>query len=128
MRLLAAWIGTADLRAPELNDESDIGPIAQALRARAFGRVLLLTDQEAACVRQFETWLRKRTPTPIEIESVRLSGPTNFGDLPKAAVSALDRQFTSTKDKPDLTFISAPARQLWPRSGSSSVKRGMRPS
>ena len=50
MKMLASWIGTADLRAPDLNDESDIGPIAQALAARSFGRVLLLADQQPAQV------------------------------------------------------------------------------
>jgi hypothetical protein len=33
--MLVAWIGTADLRAPDLNDESDVGPIAQAVAARS---------------------------------------------------------------------------------------------
>jgi hypothetical protein len=30
MKILAAWIGTADLRAAEHEDESEVGPIAQA--------------------------------------------------------------------------------------------------
>jgi hypothetical protein len=39
--------GNADLRAPGADDESDLGPVAQALRDRKFDRVLLLATSHA---------------------------------------------------------------------------------
>jgi transcriptional regulator with GAF, ATPase, and Fis domain len=107
MKMLAAWIGTADLRAPDLNDESDVGPIAQALAARSFGRVLLLADQEAAQVSKFEAWLRTRTAAPIDIQRVKLSSPTNFDEIYKAAVWALDGLLARRKPV-ELTFHLSP--------------------
>jgi transcriptional regulator with PAS, ATPase and Fis domain len=108
MKMLASWIGTADLRAPELNDETDIGPIAQALAARSFGRVLLLADQDLAEVSNFATWLRARNSPPLDIQNVKLSSPTNFGEIYKAAVSALDDRLNRLNEKTELTFHLSP--------------------
>jgi hypothetical protein len=58
MKMLVSWIGTADLRAPDLDDETDVGPVAQALATRSFARVLLLADQDADEITKFEAWLR----------------------------------------------------------------------
>jgi hypothetical protein len=74
MKLLVTWVGTADLRAPGLDDESNIGPIAQALAARPFSRVLLPADQEPAQVAKFEDWLRARGSPPIDVQGVKLRG------------------------------------------------------
>jgi transcriptional regulator with PAS, ATPase and Fis domain len=108
MKMLVAWVGTADLRAPDLDDAADVGPIAQALTARCFNRVLLLADQEAAQVSKFETWLRARTSFPIEIQTAKLSSPTNFGEIYRAAVSALDDRLARMKQRTELTFHLSP--------------------
>jgi transcriptional regulator with GAF, ATPase, and Fis domain len=108
MKMLVAWIGTADLRAPDLNDESDIGPIAQALAARSFGRVLLLADQQPAQVSKFEAWLRARKSPPLDIQGVKLSSPTNFGEIYKAAVAALDDRLARINQKTELTLHLSP--------------------
>jgi transcriptional regulator with PAS, ATPase and Fis domain len=108
MKMLVAWVGTADLRAPDLDDEADVGPIAQALTARSFNRVLLLADQEAAQVSKFETWLRARTSLPIEIQTAKLSSPTNFGEIYRAAVAALDDRLARMKQRAELTFHLSP--------------------
>src|SRR5690348_12713239 len=108
MRMLVAWIGTADLRAPDLNNESDVGPIAQSLAARSFGRALLFADQEPAHVSRFEAWLNRRTSTAIDIQRVKLSGPTNFGDIHKAAVRTLDDRLFGISEQVELTFHLSP--------------------
>ncbi len=108
MKILVSWIGTADLRAPDLDDESDVGPIAQALAARSFGRVLLLADQEAAEVSKFEAWLRARTSVPIEIERATLSSPTNFGEIYTVAIAAIDDGLARIKQRAELTFHLSP--------------------
>jgi len=106
--MLVAWVGTADLRAPDLDDEADVGPIAQALTARSFNRVLLLADQEVVQVAKFETWLRARTSFPIEIQTAKLSSPTNFGEIYRAAVAALDDRLARMKQRTELTFHLSP--------------------
>jgi DNA-binding NtrC family response regulator len=108
MKMLVAWIGTADLKAPDLNDESDVGPIAQALTTRTFSRVLLLADQEAARVSRFEVWLQSRRSPPIDIQTVGLSSPTNFDEIYKAAVGALDDRLARIKQRVELTFHLSP--------------------
>jgi transcriptional regulator with GAF, ATPase, and Fis domain len=108
MKMLVAWLGTADLRAPDLGDDADIGPIAQALTARSFGRALLLADQEANRVSKFGAWLRARTSIPIEIQTAKLSSPTNFGEIYKAAIAALDGQLARMKQQTELTFHLSP--------------------
>jgi transcriptional regulator with PAS, ATPase and Fis domain len=108
MKFLAAWIGTADLRAPDLSDEGDVGPIAQALAARSFSHVLLLADQEVAQVSRFEAWLRARTSAEIDVQRVKLSSPTNFGEIYKAASAALDDRLARIKERAELTFHLSP--------------------
>jgi hypothetical protein len=90
MNLMAAWIGNTDLDAADRNDGSDLGPIAQALSERAFEEVLLLADQITARVSKFATWLRARSGAVLTIERVKLSSPTDFGEIYKAATTALD--------------------------------------
>jgi transcriptional regulator with GAF, ATPase, and Fis domain len=108
MNMLVAWLGTADLRAPYLGDEADVGPIAQALGARSFSRALLLADQDAAQVSKFEAWLRARTSLPIEIQTAKLSSPTNFGEIYQTAVATLDDRLARMKQRTELTFHLSP--------------------
>ena len=53
-KVLVAWVGRTDLRAPAESEEVGLGPIAQALDARAFDEVFLLSDYD-------ETDGRRRT-------------------------------------------------------------------
>lgn len=106
--MLVAWIGTADLQAPDLDDDSDVGPIAQALAARSFGRALLLADQPTAQVSKFEAWLSGRASPAIDIQRVKLSSPTNFDEIYKAAIAALDDRLARIKERIELTFHLSP--------------------
>ncbi len=108
MKLLTSWIGTADLLAAEKSDPADEGPVAAALARRKFDEALLLADQSPARVERFAAWLRARTKTAIRIERVRLSGPTDFGDIHKAATSVLDRYLESASPRPRITFHLSP--------------------
>ncbi len=112
MRLLVSWIGNADLRAPEADDKSDIGPVAQAIAARPFDRVLLLADQERSELRSYEGWLRARGPVKsratIKIERVELTSPKNFDEIYSAVTGALDRHLKELGERPELTFHLSP--------------------
>src|SRR3954449_12538328 len=94
MRILVSWIGNADLRAPDALDKSDIGPVAQALEARKFDRVLLLADQEKGALRKYEGWLRAKVVgkarVQLTVERVELTSPTNFDEIYAAVTQTLD--------------------------------------
>ena len=49
-KVLVAWIGKADLRAPAESDQFGIGPIAQALDVRTFDAAFLLSDYDERTV------------------------------------------------------------------------------
>ena len=87
--VLISWIGATDLRAASQNDSTDVGPIARALDARTFDRVVLLYNYEKKKVGPFLQWLGSRTTTPIESHYYVLSSPTNFGEIYEVARQAI---------------------------------------
>ena len=112
MRLLVSWIGTADLRAPRAEDKTDIGPVAQAIEARKFDRILLLADQEPTRLRAYEGWLRARasskTKVALKIERVELTSPTNFDEIYSAVTGTLDAYLKELNGRAELTFHLSP--------------------
>jgi DNA-binding NtrC family response regulator len=112
MRILVSWIGNADLRAPDAVDKSDIGPVAQALEARQFDRVLLLADQEKGALRKYEGWLRStvvgKRRVQLSVRHVELSSPTNFDEIYAAVTQTLDLAIQDLPEQPQLTFHLSP--------------------
>jgi DNA-binding NtrC family response regulator len=112
MRLLVSWIGNADLRAPDAEDKSDIGPIAQAIEARPFDRVLLLADQDKAALRKYEGWLRAKITSKgrvhLNFEHVELTSPTNFDEIYTAVTDTLEKLLREFREQPQLTFHLSP--------------------
>jgi DNA-binding NtrC family response regulator len=112
MRLLVSWIGNTDLRAARAEDKADVGPIAQAIEARKFDRILLLADQEPTRLRVYEGWLRARGSSKpkfaLKIERVELTSPTNFDEIYSAATGALDAYLKELDARPELTFHLSP--------------------
>jgi sigma54-dependent transcription regulator len=109
MRMLVSWIGRADLVAADKSEKVDVGPIAQALGARTYDRVLLLADQGRGEVRKFEAWIRAKTgPAALTIEHVELTSPTNFEQIYSAVTSTLDRYLKQLSTAPRLTFHLSP--------------------
>ena len=94
-RILICWIGNTDLDAATEDKDVGAGPIAQALEARAFDEVCLITNYPKARVVPYLDWLQNRTETPQRLFCEKLSGPTQFGEIYEAAVrvctAALDR-------------------------------------
>lgn len=108
VRILVSWLGTADLKSPDTEDRTDIGPIASTLEARAFDRVLLLADQNPRSVRKYEGWLRARLAgkvgLAVSILRVDLTSPTNFEEIYSAATHCLDEELRGLAERPRLTF------------------------
>ncbi len=90
-KVLVAWLGRTDLRAPTESAEVGIGPVAQALEARAFDEAFLLSDYDERLVSPYLKWLRGRSLVRIEVLNEKLTGPTQFGEIHEAAVRAIRR-------------------------------------
>ncbi len=88
--VLVAWVGSTDLRAPAEENAVGVGPIAQALAARNFDEIVLLSDFERSAVEPYLKWLRTRSSSEVRVEYRPLTGPTNFGEIYRHAVEALE--------------------------------------
>src|SRR5262249_14595341 len=107
-RVLVSWVGKTDLRAPTETATVGLGPIAQALDARTFDEVVLVSDYPEAEVKSFLGWLKQRTSTSIGILFVKLSGPTNFGEIYEAATKACLRALGERRTTTALTCHLSP--------------------
>jgi DNA-binding NtrC family response regulator len=107
-RILLAWIGNADLRAPTESEQVGVGPIAQALEARVFDDAFLLSDYGEKAVIPYSKWLKGRSGARIEILAEKLSGPTQFGEIHEAAVRAIQRALGDRARDTSLTFHLSP--------------------
>lgn len=106
--VLLAWIGKTDLRAPTETEQVGLGPIAQALEARKFDEVYLLSDYGDRVDGHYLKWLRLRTKTKVEVLREPLSGPTQFGEIYEAAVRSAKRAQGSHPSEVNLTFHLSP--------------------
>jgi DNA-binding NtrC family response regulator len=107
-KVLVAWVGKADLRAPIESDQVGIGPIAQALTARAFDEAFLLSDYADKVVQPYLKWLRGQTASRIEIIPEKLSGPTQFGEIYQAGVRAIERALGDRRGETSLSLHLSP--------------------
>jgi len=107
-RVLFAWVGRTDLRAPTESDAVGVGPIAQAVEARDFDEVRLLSDYDRGLVEPYLDWLRTRTKATIEVVYEPLSGPTDFGEIYEAAVRGVRQVVGDRSAKVNLTFHLSP--------------------
>jgi DNA-binding NtrC family response regulator len=107
-KVLLAWIGNADLRAPTESEQVGVGPIAQALEARAFDDAFLLSNYGEKAAIAYLKWLRGRSGACIEILAEKLSGPTQFGEIHEAAVRAVQRALGDRARDTSLTFHLSP--------------------
>ena len=90
-KVLLAWVGMTDLRASKGELNNGLGPVAQAARTRSFTHILLLSDHERKVETSYVEWLKTITEANVRIHHVRLSGPTQFGEIYEGAKSAIAR-------------------------------------
>ncbi|MEO7032380.1 MAG: sigma 54-interacting transcriptional regulator [Polyangiaceae bacterium] len=135
--VLLTWLGATDLRAAKGEASAGLGPVGQAVEARTFDQIVLLTNYEKAEVATFVGWLKKRTSTPIVVRSERLRSPTDYGDIYRAVTRTLEWLTPTLGKKGRLTFHLSPGTPamaiVWillaPRYGAeliqSSKERGV---
>jgi DNA-binding NtrC family response regulator len=107
-KVLVAWVGKTDLRAPSESELVGDGPIAQALDARAFDEVFLLSDYPEPAVAPYLKWLRARTKARVEVVHEPLSGPTQFGEIHEAAVRGVQHALGDRPREVALAFHLSP--------------------
>ena len=84
-RVLVSWIGNTDLKAAASVVDAGVGPIGQALDARQFDEVVLLTNYRKSDVDAYASWVKPRTKAKVVIVSVLLEDPTEFTAVYKLA-------------------------------------------
>lgn len=107
MSILLTWLGNTDLRATESSGSEDRGPILGAIEAMAFDAVHLLSDHGAAKTRAYTQWLGKQTKIPITAHQAKLTSPTSFEEIFRAADGVI---LDIRRDSPSasLTFHLSP--------------------
>jgi transcriptional regulator with GAF, ATPase, and Fis domain len=105
---LLTWIGKADLAASRGEAKAGVGPIGQAVQAREFKDVVLLTDFPEDEITKYVAWLESRTPAKISVRRVKLSGPTNLSEIYPAARDALEDLTSSGKGERRVTVHISP--------------------
>jgi transcriptional regulator with PAS, ATPase and Fis domain len=107
-KILISWIGRTDLRAVTEGDIVGYGPIAQAIRAVSFDRIMLLNNFPEAEVRPYLSWLQGIKNIPVSSRQVTLTSPTNFAEIYEAATDAVQTCSTDFGPSLDLTFHLSP--------------------
>jgi transcriptional regulator with PAS, ATPase and Fis domain len=85
MPILVAWLGNTDLRAADSQGSGEQGPILGAIKAIAFDAVHLLSDHGSPKTRAYTQWLGKQTGVPVTSHQLKLTSPTSFEEIFRAA-------------------------------------------
>ncbi|MFM9869424.1 sigma-54 interaction domain-containing protein [Achromobacter xylosoxidans] len=107
MKILLAWLGSADLRAAEAGDSDGLGPILGALKAFTFDALRLLSDRSAQQTHAYVQWLGRLSSVPVTSHQAKLTSPTNFEEIFRAAVGVIE-ELKRASPLCDLTFHLSP--------------------
>ena len=105
---LLAWIGRTDIKSGLNSGKDGLGPIANALGARPFDHACFLNNYPSEEVTTYLNWLKSLTSVPITVHNIKLSSPTNFGEIYEAAVACVDQIMARHGNDVDMTFHLSP--------------------
>ena len=98
-RILTSWIGFTDIRASKGVEKDGLGPICQAIHAKEFDEINLISDLPPNDTDKYITWIKSFTKNRIVLHAERLTSPTNFGEIYEAAARVItDVQSRHGKD------------------------------
>jgi len=106
--ILFCWLGTTDLKAAEGRDDVGLGPVAQAVEAHSYREIVLLNNWQQTVAERYIVWLRQRTSSKITLQQVKLSSPTNFGEIFQAASKSISEKIQSYGPNVELVFHLSP--------------------
>mgnify|MGYP002077468085 FL=1 len=85
-----AWLGNTDLRAVTDEEKIGLGPVAQAVVARNFEHLVLLSNYGEEEVDAYLKWLKTQKDILVTVRSVQLISPTDFGEIYQAVRATLE--------------------------------------
>jgi transcriptional regulator with PAS, ATPase and Fis domain len=106
--ILLAWIGNTDLRAAKGELGTELGPIGQAVKQRNFEQIELLSNYPKADFAPYEKWLHAQTAVPLRVRFIKLSRPTEFGEIYQAVVKVNEELRTGSSPKTKFTYHLSP--------------------
>src|SRR5690554_1456292 len=104
--ILFAWLGMTDLRAAE--GFGELGPVAQAVSHEQYDHLVLLTDHGAAKTKSYTKWIRKYHEGSIKTHPIKLTSPTDFGEIYEAEVQSVIEEIGKNIANSSLTFHLSP--------------------
>jgi transcriptional regulator with PAS, ATPase and Fis domain len=107
MRILIAWLGNTDLRASDGDVGAGDGPILSGLKGKSFDRAVLLSNYPEKVAAKYVGWVQTYTSVHIQLEGVKLRGPTDFEDIYRAASTVL-AAIKSNLPQASLTYHLSP--------------------
>jgi len=107
-KCLITWIGTADLKAITNSNEYGLGPIGQAITELSFDEIVLISDWPPKESARYLNWIKSFYPNHVELYSVKLSGPTNFGQIYETAVRIINDTLIRNGLDTDLFYHLSP--------------------
>lgn len=90
-KILIAWIGRTDLKAGRGDAAVGPGPICQAAQVYSYSSIHLLSDFDPGEAKSFMKWLEGKVSAKIQLHLVKLSSPTNFGEIYQGVVAVLNQ-------------------------------------
>ena len=106
--ILVSWIGFTDISSSKGTDSIGLGPIAQASVDSRYDEIHLINDLPQQTAINYVNWLKAHTSAPVNLHNEKLSGPTNFGEIYKAAVMVVTRIQQKHGRNFSLTFHLSP--------------------
>ena len=106
--VLFAWLGKTDLNACRGEPTAGIGPVARAVEARDFQRVVLLNNYPPEQGEVYRAWHVERSAVPVEVKACVLESPVSYPEIYRAASAVTERAVGAGKEGPPLVFHLSP--------------------
>jgi DNA-binding NtrC family response regulator len=107
-KILTSWIGFTDIRASKGVEKEGLGPIGQAVKAREFGEIDLISDLGPGETDSYLQWLGSLTKGKIVLRTEKLTSPTRFGEIYEAATRVVTDIRSRHGNDASLTFHLSP--------------------
>lgn len=108
MNILISWLGQTDINASHGEEQAGLGPVAQAVSQRNFDLVVLLSNYPKQEATGYVRWLEQHTECPSELHVVKLSSPTNFGEIYEAVIGRIQAIRHEQGETARLTYHLSP--------------------
>ncbi|MBT2989957.1 MAG: sigma 54-interacting transcriptional regulator [Candidatus Thiodiazotropha sp. (ex Ctena orbiculata)] len=108
MKILVSWIGQTDLNAASGEERAGLGPVGQAVTQRSFDLIVLLSNYPKPASADYVTWVERHTNAAVDLILIKLSGPTNLGEIYQAVTEKVGALLAKHGESTNLTFHLSP--------------------